>query len=220
MEFRQLGASGFMVPVFSLGTGTFGGKGEFFKSWGENDAREATRLVDICLDAGINMFDSADIYSGGAAEEILGAAIKGRRDQVIISTKATFRHGEGPNDVGSSRFNLVRAVDKALTPPGNGLHRHLPIARLRRAHAGRGDAANPRRPGARGQASLHRRLELLRLALDEVAGRLGSPWLESPRRASGVLLADRPRLRVGADAAGHRAESQRHRLEPAGLGPT
>jgi aryl-alcohol dehydrogenase-like predicted oxidoreductase len=118
MEFRQLGASGFKVPVFSLGTGTFGGKGEFFKSWGDNDAREATRLVDICLEAGINMFDSADIYSGGAAEEILGAAIRGRRDQVIISTKATFRHGEGPNDVGSSRFNLVRAVDKALTRLG------------------------------------------------------------------------------------------------------
>src|SRR5690348_1169312 len=91
MEFRQLGASGFMVPVFSLGTGTFGGKGDFFKSWGDNDVKEATRLVDISLDAGINMFDSADIYSGGAAEEILGAAIKGRRDQVIISTKATFR---------------------------------------------------------------------------------------------------------------------------------
>jgi aryl-alcohol dehydrogenase-like predicted oxidoreductase len=118
MEFRQLGASGFTVPVFSLGTGTFGGKGDFFKSWGDNDAKEATRLVDICLDAGINMFDSADIYSGGAAEEILGAAIKGRRDQVIISTKATFRHGKGPNDVGSSRFNLVRAVDKALTRLG------------------------------------------------------------------------------------------------------
>jgi len=118
MEYRQLGASGFMVPVFSLGTGTFGGKGEFFKSWGENDARDATRLVDICLDAGINMFDSADIYSGGAAEEILGAAIRGRRDRVIISTKATFRHGDGPNDVGSSRFNLIRAVDKALTRLG------------------------------------------------------------------------------------------------------
>ncbi|HEY5755138.1 MAG TPA: aldo/keto reductase [Steroidobacter sp.] len=118
MEFRQLGASGFMVPVFSLGTGTFGGKGDFFKSWGDNDAKEATRLVDISLDAGINMFDSADIYSGGAAEEILGAAIKGRRDRVIISTKATFRHGQGPNDVGSSRFNLTRAVDKALTRLG------------------------------------------------------------------------------------------------------
>jgi len=114
MDFRQLGGSGFKVPVFSLGTGTFGGHGELFKSWGQTDVKEATRLVDVCLDAGLNMFDSADIYSNGAAEEILGAAIRGRRDQVIISTKASFRHGGGPNDTGSSRFALIRAVDKAL----------------------------------------------------------------------------------------------------------
>ena len=114
MEYRQLGRSGFKVPVLSLGTGTFGGGGEFFKAWGQTDVAEATRLVDICLEAGLNMFDSADVYSQGMAEEILGQAIKGRRDQVIISTKATFAHGEGPNDVGSSRFNIIRAVDKAL----------------------------------------------------------------------------------------------------------
>lgn len=114
MEFRKLGGSGFKVPVLSLGTGTFGGKGEFFKEWGNNEAAEATRLVDICLEAGLTMFDSADVYSAGHAEEVLGAAIKGRRDQVIVSTKATFRHGDGPNDVGSSRFNLTRAVEKAL----------------------------------------------------------------------------------------------------------
>ncbi len=114
MEYRQLGRSGFKVPVLSLGTGTFGGGGEFFKAWGATDVAEATRLVDICLEAGLNMFDSADVYSGGMAEEILGQAIKGRRDQVIISTKATFAAGEGPNQVGSSRFHLTRAVDKAL----------------------------------------------------------------------------------------------------------
>jgi aryl-alcohol dehydrogenase-like predicted oxidoreductase len=114
MEYRRLGASGFSVPVLSFGTGTFGGRGEFFGAWGETDAKEARRLVDICLDAGLNMFDSADIYSGGAAEEILGAAIQGRRDQVLISTKATFRSGTGPNDVGSSRFHLIKAVDGAL----------------------------------------------------------------------------------------------------------
>lgn len=118
MEFRQLGGSGFKVPVLSLGTGTFGGKGALFSSWGQTDVKEATRLVDISLEAGLNMFDSADVYSGGAAEEILGAAIRGRRDQVIISTKATFRHGPGPNDVGSSRYALHRAVDKALTRLG------------------------------------------------------------------------------------------------------
>lgn len=114
MEYRQLGGSGLMVPALSLGTGTFGGKGEFFKSWGATDVAEATKLVDICLDAGLNMFDSADIYSKGAAEEILGQAIKGRRHQVLISTKGTFRSGPGPNDVGSSRFHITQAVDGSL----------------------------------------------------------------------------------------------------------
>jgi aryl-alcohol dehydrogenase-like predicted oxidoreductase len=114
MEYRQLGASGFKVPVLSLGTGTFGGGTEFFKTWGASDVAEATRLVDVCLEAGLTMFDSADIYSNGLAEEILGQAIKGRRNQVIISTKGTFRHGTGPNDVGSSRYHLNRAVERSL----------------------------------------------------------------------------------------------------------
>lgn len=114
MESRLLGRSGFKVPVLCLGTGTFGGRGEFFKAWGGSDVAEAQRLVDICLDAGLTMFDSADVYSAGMAEEILGQAIKGRRDQVIISTKATFRLGDGPNDVGSSRFHLLRAVEGSL----------------------------------------------------------------------------------------------------------
>jgi aryl-alcohol dehydrogenase-like predicted oxidoreductase len=114
MEHRRLGRSGFTVPVLSLGTGTFGGSNEFFKAWGSTDVAEASRLVDICLEAGLSMFDSADIYSAGAAEEILGAAIKGRRDKVIISTKATFRAGDDPNSVGSSRFHLIRACELAL----------------------------------------------------------------------------------------------------------
>ncbi|GIW89296.1 MAG: oxidoreductase [Isosphaeraceae bacterium] len=114
MEFRWLGRSGFRVPELCLGTGTFGGKGELFGAWGATDVAEATRLVDICLEAGLTMFDSADIYSAGAAEEILGAAIKGRRDQVIISTKGTFRSGSGPNDVGSSRYHITRAVEGSL----------------------------------------------------------------------------------------------------------
>jgi aryl-alcohol dehydrogenase-like predicted oxidoreductase len=114
MEFRQLGGSGFKVPVLSLGTGTFGGTNEFFKGFGESDVKEATRLVDISLEAGMNMFDSADIYSGGAAEEILGQALKGRRERAIISTKATFRAGSGPNDVGSSRHHLIRSVEGSL----------------------------------------------------------------------------------------------------------
>jgi len=114
MEYRLLGGSGFKVPVLSFGTGTFGGEGEFFKAWGANDVEQAKRVVDIAIEGGINLFDSADVYSGGAAEEILGHAIKGRRDQVLISTKATFTAGKGPNDVGSSRFHLIEAVDKAL----------------------------------------------------------------------------------------------------------
>jgi aryl-alcohol dehydrogenase-like predicted oxidoreductase len=114
MEFRQLGGSGFKVPVLSFGTGTFGGSGEFFKAWGGSDVAEATRLVDVCLEAGLNLFDSADIYSGGMAEEILGRAIEGRRDSVLISTKGTFRFGTGPNDVGSSRFHLIRSVEGSL----------------------------------------------------------------------------------------------------------
>jgi len=114
VQFRQLGGSGFKVPVLSFGTGTFGGRGDFFGGWGASDVDEATRLVDICLEAGLNMFDSADIYSGGAAEEILGAALRRRRDQAIISTKGTFRSGSGPNDVGSSRHALTRAVEGSL----------------------------------------------------------------------------------------------------------
>jgi aryl-alcohol dehydrogenase-like predicted oxidoreductase len=114
MEYRQLGGSGFKVPVLSFGTGTFGGKGEFFAAWGSSDVKEATRLIDICLDAGLTLFDSADIYSAGAAEEVLGEAIKGRRDQVLISTKATFRSGPGANDVGSSRFHLTQAIEGSL----------------------------------------------------------------------------------------------------------
>ena len=115
MEYRYLGASGFRVPVLSFGTGTFGGQGDFFKEWGNTDAAGARRLLDVCLDAGVNMFDSADIYSKGAAESILGEAIKGRpRDALIISTKATFRFGDGENQVGSSRHHLINSLDAAL----------------------------------------------------------------------------------------------------------
>src|SRR5476649_1880842 len=114
MEHRFLGASGFKVPVLSFGTGTFGGKGEFFGAWGQTDVAEARRMVDICLDAGLTMFDSADVYSGGVAESVLGEAIKGRRDSVLISTKATFRSGDDPNAAGSSRHHLIKAADAAL----------------------------------------------------------------------------------------------------------
>lgn len=114
MEFRQLGGSGFKVPVFSLGTATFGGKGELFKGFGSTDVAEATRLIDLALDAGLNMFDTADVYSAGLSEEILGKAIAGKRDRVIISTKGVFKMGESPNAVGASRFHLIETVHAGL----------------------------------------------------------------------------------------------------------
>jgi aryl-alcohol dehydrogenase-like predicted oxidoreductase len=112
MEYRLLG--GLKVPVLSFGTGTFGGGNEFFKAWGSSDVAEATRLVDICLEAGLNFFDTADVYSRGLAEEILGKAVAGRRDRVLISTKATFPMSDEPNDVGSSRYHLIRACEDSL----------------------------------------------------------------------------------------------------------
>src|SRR5215203_4281584 len=114
MEYRQLGGCGLKVPVLSFGTATFGGSNEFFKAFGETETTGASRLVDICLDGGVTMFDSADVYSAGQAEEILGQAIKGRRNRVLISTKGTFRNGPGPNDVGSSRQHLTEAVHNSL----------------------------------------------------------------------------------------------------------
>jgi aryl-alcohol dehydrogenase-like predicted oxidoreductase len=116
MEFRQLGKSGLKVPALSFGTGTFGGGNEFFAAWGSTEVAEARRLVDICLEAGVNLFDSADIYSDGLSETILGKAIEDRREQVLISTKATFAMNtpRGPNDIGSSRHHLIRACEASL----------------------------------------------------------------------------------------------------------
>jgi aryl-alcohol dehydrogenase-like predicted oxidoreductase len=114
MEYRQLGYSGLKVPVLSFGTGTFGGGNEFFKAWGSSDVAEATRLVDICLEAGVNLFDTANVYSRGLSEEILGKAIAGKRNRVLISSKATFRMADGPNELGSSRYNLIRCCEDSL----------------------------------------------------------------------------------------------------------
>lgn len=114
MEYRTLGASGLKVPALAFGTGTFGGQGPLFAAWGDSDEREARRLIDICLEAGANLFDTADVYSDGLAEERLGLAIKGRRDQVLISTKTSLPMGGGPGDWGSSRARLIRAVEASL----------------------------------------------------------------------------------------------------------
>ncbi|TDC07615.1 aldo/keto reductase [Nonomuraea longispora] len=114
MEYRQLGASGLKVPALSFGAGTFGGKGELFGAWGDTGVAQARRLVDIALDAGVTMFDTADVYSDGASEEVLGQALKGRRDRALISTKAGLPTHEGPDGAGTSRPRLVKVVDDAL----------------------------------------------------------------------------------------------------------
>lgn len=114
MEYRRLGHSGLKVPALSFGAGTFGGTGPLFGAWGNTDAQEARRLIDICLEAGLNLFDTADVYSNGASEEVLGEAIKGRRDKLLISTKTTLPMGDGPNDAGSSRSRLIKATEDAL----------------------------------------------------------------------------------------------------------
>jgi aryl-alcohol dehydrogenase-like predicted oxidoreductase len=114
MEYRLLGGSGLKVPVLSFGTATFGGRGDFFGAWGNTDVEGARRLVDMCMEAGANLFDTADVYSNGVSEEILGEAIAGRRDQMLLSTKATFRMSDEANDVGSSRYHLIRSVEASL----------------------------------------------------------------------------------------------------------
>jgi aryl-alcohol dehydrogenase-like predicted oxidoreductase len=114
MEYRQLGHSGLKVSALSFGAGTFGGNNEFFRAWGDSGVDEATRLVDICLEASINLFDTADVYSSGLSEEVLGKAVAGKRQRLLISTKATFRMGTGPNDLGSSRHHLTESLEGSL----------------------------------------------------------------------------------------------------------
>ncbi|MEU3470118.1 aldo/keto reductase [Streptomyces sp. NPDC006687] len=133
MEYRRLGTSGLQVPALSFGAGTFGGQGPLFGAWGTTGVEEARRLVDICLDAGITMFDTADVYSAGASEEVLGAALKGRRDRVLISTKAGLPLGDGPSDAGTSRSRLIGSVDAALRRLGTD---HIDLFQLHAFDAG------------------------------------------------------------------------------------
>ena len=119
MEHRPLGASGLKAPVLSFGTGTFGGQGPLFAAWGDSDERQARSLIDICLEAGVNLFDTADVYSNGLAESRLGAAIRGRRDKVLISTKTGLPMGDGPGDWGASRTRLIGAVEASLKRLGS-----------------------------------------------------------------------------------------------------
>jgi aryl-alcohol dehydrogenase-like predicted oxidoreductase len=115
MEFRQLGQSGLQVPVLCFGTGTFGGSTDFFKPWGSTDVAEARELIDLCMDAGVNFFDTADVYSQGHSEQILGAAIAHLpRESVLISTKSTYPFGDGPNSAGSSRYHVTQQLHGSL----------------------------------------------------------------------------------------------------------
>ncbi len=114
MDYRQLGASGIRVSELSFGTGTFGGSGPLFGAWGNTGVAEAKRMIDICLEAGVTLFDSADVYSNGTSEAVLGEALKGRRNDVLISTKTALPMGDGPNDWGTSRSRLIASVDAAL----------------------------------------------------------------------------------------------------------
>ena len=115
MEYRQLGKSGLKVPELCFGAGTLGTSGEFFQAWGNTSEQEADRIIGICMDAGLNFFDTADVYSTGGSEIALGKALaKYKREDVLISTKATFRFGEGPNNVGSSRYHLIQSLEHSL----------------------------------------------------------------------------------------------------------
>ncbi|MFF0489673.1 aldo/keto reductase [Nocardia sp. NPDC004068] len=133
MEYRRLGASGLLVPALSFGAGTFGGRGELFSAWGDTDARAAREMVDIALDAGVTMFDTADVYSDGASEEVLGQAIRGRRDRILLSTKASLPTGPGPNDAGSGRSRLIGAVEASLRRLGTD---HIDLFQLHAFDAG------------------------------------------------------------------------------------
>jgi aryl-alcohol dehydrogenase-like predicted oxidoreductase len=133
MEYRRLGASGLKMPALAFGAGTFGGSGPLFGAWGSTDAAEARRLVDICMEAGVTLFDTADVYSAGASEQVLGRAIRGRRERVLLSTKASLPTGDGPNEAGSSRSRLVEACEAALRRLGTD---HIDLFQLHAFDAG------------------------------------------------------------------------------------
>jgi aryl-alcohol dehydrogenase-like predicted oxidoreductase len=208
MEFRQLGKSGLQVPVLCFGTGTFGGGNEFFQAWGATDVKEATRLIGVCLDSGVNFFDTADVYSEGLSEEILGEAIRQvPRQTVLISTKATFPFGEGPNNTGSSRHHLSRQIEGSL--------KRLKTDYIDVYHMHGFDALTPIEETlstldeAVHQGKLYRSLEFLRVAPSKIARYQCAVWMGAVCRPPGLLFSRGPRLRMGVDAAspvgGHRS---------------
>ena len=201
MDYRQLGHSGLRVSALTLGTMTFGGRGNFAKVGG-TDVDTATRQVDMCLDAGVNLIDTADVYSDGLSEEIVGKALKGRRDRVLLATKARMPMGDGPNDAGPLPPPPHPRLRGEPAPPGHRLHRPLPGARVGRPHAARGDARRARPPRQLRQGALHRLLQLRRLAADEGARHLRAARPPALRLAADLLLAAGARRRVRARPGG------------------
>ncbi len=161
MDYRQLGHSGLRVSALTLGTMTFGGRGHWTRV-GATEVDTATRQVDMCLDAGVNLIDTADVYSDGLSEEIVGKTLKGRRDRVLIATKARIAMGDGPNDAGLSRHHLIRACEASLRRLGTDYIDLYQVHEWDGHDAARGDAERARPPGQRRQGALHRLLQLRR----------------------------------------------------------
>ena len=208
MEYRRLGDSGLVVPALSFGAGTFGGKGALFSAWGDTDAAEARRLIDISLDAGVTMFDTADVSSDGASEEVLGQAVKGRRDQVIISTKAGLPTGDGPQDAGTSRSRLIKATEDALRRLGTD---YIDLFQL---HAFDARLVGAERYGLRHPGPQRR--ELIRAVVDpaQVAVEPAQALADEVHRRAGVRLVRvgvRPRSDQPLDWGGELVEEAEHR---------
>jgi hypothetical protein len=199
--------------------GTFGAKNESFRAFGASDVQEATKLVDISLEAGLNMFDSADVYSNGTAEEVLGQAIKNRRDQVIISTKATFRSGPGHNDVGSSRHHLIKACESSLRRLGTDyidiyqMHGFDALTPVEETLSALDDMVHSGKVRYIGCSNFW-------VAPDEVTCGIGKTRPLSVRGASGLLFTGRTGLRMGVDAAGVGPKGRDSCLESSWLGAT
>ena len=168
----MLADTGVFVSELCLGAMTFGGRGQMWEVIGGLDQPAVDAIVHRSLDAGINFIDTADVYSAGESETMVGKALAGRRQQVVLATKVRGRMGKGPNEVGLSRLHIQEAVDASSEAPRHRLHRPVPDPPVRFADQPRGHAACARRRGARGQGALHRLFEPCRVADDEGAGHL------------------------------------------------
>ncbi len=214
MEYRQLGRSGLRISALTLGTMTFGGAGAF-KHVGTTDRTGARRIVDQSLDAGVNLVDTADGYSDGLSEEILGEAIKGRRERLLVATKARFPTGDGPNDEGLSRHHLIGACEASL--------RRLGIDHIDLYQTHEWDGATPLEETAEALDTLVRQGKVRYLGCSNFSGwhlmkalatadRLGAQRYVCP---ADQLHAAGARGRVRAHPRGHRPGRRRARLEPA-----